>query len=177
MKIKISIPKTTISIPTVYDFRKYLGACIDIWKGPVEGDGLSGDDDVDHRSLLLKEVHFSDFVFDNCLQPGERDISMEEKLSRLKEKKDFIGFGVNVFIALWEDYQKKKKRSALEWFYNNCSISGMDFPGTMLKERYSEHRQLLWLVRCRGTSGGKWEYGFDRWYNYDTTLSVGMSVK
>ena len=145
-------PKSILTKP--FNPAEFLGNGWTTWKGPADGDGLAGEEDIDSRSLALSEIEIAKFVFETCLKAGEKSIKGEEKLRRLKEKPDFIRFGGNVFFGLWLDYQANKENSILEWFYRNLKISFMDFPGQVLRDPDGD-RLALDLYR---SDGGEWHW-------------------
>lgn len=138
-----------------FDPTAFIGEGWTIWKGPDDGDGMNGEEDVDPRSLDMTEIEVVRFVFKTCLKADEKSITGEAKLRRLKEDNpDFIRFGGNVFLGLWEDYQVNKENSILEQLHQNFGISFMDFLGLIL--RYLDGRRyVLWLGR-----GGDGEWGW-----------------
>lgn len=147
------------------DFAKFLSGDLTIWKGPADGGGFSGEEDVCLKSLSLAEVELSKFIFKNYLEEGEASIGGEERMRRLNGMSDFIGFGPNVFLGLWYDYQankENKENSALEWLHRNFGVTVMDFPGAVL--RLIGYRVVLCLFRYADGSWG-WYYGWlgDKW--------------
>jgi len=154
-RMTIGDPKYILTKPL--DPAKFLGKDRTIWKGPVDGDGLSGEEDIDPRSLTLSEIEIQKFVFETCIQSGESSITGEEKLRRLKEKTDFIRFGGNVFLGLWEDYQANKENSVLEWIYRNFKITYIDFMGQVLRSP-NGGRSVLFLCR---DGDGEWDWDDD----------------
>lgn len=155
-RITIGYPKTIKSHS--FDPAKFLGKEWSIWRGPADGDGLSGEEDICPKSLSLVEVELAKFVFRACLNDGESSIMGEEKILRLNEMSDFIGFGPNVFLGLWEDYQINKENSALKWLHRNFGVTFMDFPGAILRDP-DGRRDVLCFDR-RGD--GDWDWGY-RW--------------
>lgn len=148
-------PKSFLTQP--FNPADFLGKGWTTWRGPADGDGLSGEEDIDSRSLVLSRIELAKFVFETCLKAGEKSIKGEEKLRRLKEEKpDFIRFGGNVFLGLWLDYQANKENSILEWFYRNFKISFMDFFGQILRGP-GGYRGALYLSRG---GGGKWDWSY-----------------
>ena len=132
---------------------EFIGKGWTVWKGPIDGDGLSGEEDVDKRSLSLSEIKLASLFFETCLKEGEKPIKGEEKLRRLKERPDLIRLGGNVFLGLWFDYQANKKNSAMEWLFQNRKITYLDFFGLIL--RYPDgDRRVLYLYR----DGGGWSW-------------------
>lgn len=151
-----------------FDPAGFLGKGWTIWKGPIDGDGLSGEEDIDPRSLAMTEVELAKFVFETCLRSGEKSIIGEEKLRWLKEEKpEFIRFGGNVFYGLWLDYKANKENSALEWLHRNFGVTFMDFLGLILRGPYGD-RDALYLCR-RGDGGWYWRYDWlDRQWDADS---------
>ena len=143
-----------------------------VWKGPIDGDGLSGEEDVDPRSLALITLDPAKFLFETCLIGKETSIKGEEKLKRLKEKANLIRFGGNVFLALWEDYQVHKENSILEWLYRTKKITYLDFFGMILRSP-GALRCVLYLCR---DDGGQWSWVFswldDGWNGHDFSWCV-----
>lgn len=145
---------------------EFIGKNWATWKGPIDGDGLSGEEDVDPRSLALAEVELARFLFETCLLAGEKSVTGEEKLRRLKEKPEFIRFGGNVFLGLWHDYQTYKENSILEWFYRNFGVTFMDFIGQILRHPHG-NRNVLYLRR---SAYGEWYW---RYYWLDDQWGAG----
>lgn len=130
---------------------EFIGKGWTIWKGPIDGDGLSGEEDTDKRSLALTEIELASLSFEICLKEGEGPIKGEEKLRRLKKNPNLIRLGGNVFLGLWLDYQANKENSALEWLFRNRRITYLDFFGLILRNP-NGYRDVLYLYR----SGGVW---------------------
>lgn len=149
-------PKSILTnLTKPFNSAEFIGKDWATWKGPIDGDGLSGDEDIDPRSMTLTEV---ELAFETCLLEGEKSITGEEKLRRLKEKPGFIRFGGTVFYALWLDYQANKENSVLEWIYRNFKISFMDFMGQVLRSPRGR-RSVLSLYRLDG-GGWRWHYSW-----------------
>ena len=153
-------PKSVLTKP--FDPVEFIGKGWSTWKGSAGGDGLSGDEDIDPRSTSLSEIEISKIIFETCLKSGEKSITREEKLRRLKEKTDFIRFGGNVFLGLWLDYQANKENSILEFIYRNFKITYIDFPGQILRSP-NGGRDVLYLYR---DDGGRWDW-FCYWLDFD----------
>ncbi|MDP3900455.1 MAG: hypothetical protein Q8Q23_05230 [bacterium] len=149
---------------------EFLGEGWTVWKGPADGDGLSGEEDIDPRSLALVKIEVSQFLFETCLQASAGSITGEEKLHRLKAKSDFVRFGANVFLGLWTDYQANKKNSVLERLYKERKVTYLDFPGTVLRNP-DGIRRVPYLFR-RGV--GQW--GWDCFWLGDGWGAASLSV-
>ena len=167
-RIIIGDPKSLLTKP--FNPVEFIGKDWATWRGPIDGDGLSGEEDIDLRSLAMTEVELAKFLFETCLLAGEKSITGEEKLRRLKEKPEFVRFGGTVFYALWLDYQANKENSVLEWLYRNFKISFMDFMGQILRLPNGD-RNVLYLGR---DDGGEWDWDYD-WLGYQWDAS-GPSV-
>ncbi|PIR92227.1 hypothetical protein COU01_02985 [Candidatus Falkowbacteria bacterium CG10_big_fil_rev_8_21_14_0_10_44_15] len=139
-----------------FDPGTFLGESWTIWKGPIDGGGLSGEEDIDPRSLALSQIEITKFLFETCLKTGENWITGEERLRRLEEKPSFIRFGGNVFLGLWLDYQANGRDSALEAIYRSRGIKFLAFFGLVL--RSPEGRRAV-LCFCR-FGGGKWDWHY-----------------
>lgn len=137
-----------------------------LWLGPPDGDGLEGEGDQDQRSTQLKEIDWAQVTFITCLQGGEKSISGEEKLRRLKDA-GHVRFGTNILLSLWEDYRRHKQNSTLEWLYRTKQVDFIDFYGFVLRnsdkpgERsvfYLYRDDAEWKWSCSGTlSDLPWE--------------------
>ena len=152
-RVNIGDPKSILAKP--FDPAEFLGKGWQTWKGPVNGNGHSGEEDIDLRTLTLSEIEIAKFLFETGLREGEETIPGEEKLRRLKEEKPgFIRFGGNVFLGLWLDYQVNKENSVLDGLYRNLKINFIDFFGQILR-RPNGTREALCLMRL---GGGKWRW-------------------
>ncbi len=132
----------------------FVGGGWDVWLGPSDGDGFSGDKE-DLRTLPLKTmIRPARFVRKTCLRPDEEWITGEEKLRRLKEEPDLFLLDGSVFIALWDDYQtNKREESVLEWIFRNMGVTFLDFLGLPLRNP-GGNRSVLYLDRVIG--GWSW---------------------
>lgn len=136
---------------------KFIGNGWTIWKGPVDGDGLSGEEDKDERSLKISRLEATKIVFNNCLKEGETSVKGEEKIRRLKnEKPELIRLGGNAFLGLWEDYKANGANSILEWLYKSKGIRFIDFPGLVLRGP-DGFRCILCLCR---DDDGQWDWRY-----------------
>lgn len=133
---------------------KFLGSGWSIWKGPADGDGLSGDEDVCPKASAIKEVELSKVIFKNCMNGDEERISVKEGIDRLNESDDFTGFGLGIFLGFWEDYQIHREFSVLERLHQDFGVWELYFPGTILRNPNGE-RIIIFLGR---TEEGVWDY-------------------
>ena len=106
------------------------------------------DEDRDARSYTLTTVDFSKVQFSSHLKEGEASIKGEENLNRQKETGN-IRLGVNVFFALWLDYQANGENSVLEWMRRNLNITYLDFFGDVLLHPRGDRSVLC--LRWRGS--------------------------
>ena len=146
-----------------FDPAEFIGKGWTIWKGPSDGDGLSGEEDMDKRSLSLTEIDIASLFFENCLKGDEKSITGEEKLRRLKEEKpELTRLGGNIFLGLWSDYQANRENSVLKMLYQTRKIRFIDFPGLILRNPHGD-RDVLYLYR---DDGGEWDWS-GRWLGND----------
>ena len=127
-----------INRSTPFNPAKFLGEGWSIWRGPADGDGLSGNEEQDERSLALTEVDLSKVRFETCLHDGESSITGEEKLKRLKET-GHIRLDAKVFQTLWEN-KDKIPESWKEKIDGN--IRYIFFDGTTLRSPDGDRRVL-----------------------------------
>lgn len=87
----IMVQSSVVPINRVAPFNpaKFLGQGWSIWQGPIDGDGLCGDEDQDTRSLEFTQLDLSQVKLVTCLHEDETRITGEERLRRLK-KANFI---------------------------------------------------------------------------------------
>ena len=146
-----------INRSTPFNPAKFLGEGWSIWRGPADGNGLSGEEDQDRRSLALTEVDLSKVRFETCLHDGESSITGEEKLRRLKEA-GHIRLDAKVFQTLWENKDKIPE----SWKEKtDCNTTFIFFDGTTLRSPDGD-RNVLFLY----WSGGGWNWDF-RWLHGD----------
>jgi hypothetical protein len=145
-----------INRATPFNPAKFMGkdeGGFSIWRGPADGDGLSGDEEQDVRSLALTEVDLSKVRLETRLCYKEPGITDEEKLLRLKAA-NHIRLDAKVFQTLWE-HKDKIPESWKERV--NGNIRFIFFDGTVLRipngGRYALF--LCWL-------GDKWHWNC-RW--------------
>ncbi len=145
------ISSIVIDRTTPFNPAKFLGEGWSIWRGPANGDGLSGDEEQDERSLALTEVDLSKVRFETCLRDGEPRINGEEKLKRLREA-GHIRLDAKVFQSLWE-HKDKIPESWKEKINGNTRF--IFFDGTILRSPYGGRLVLYfyWL-------GGEWSWSF-----------------
>jgi hypothetical protein len=150
---------------------KFIGSGWTVWKGPSDGDGLNGEEELDKGSLALTEVDLAAALFESWFKKGEHSIGGEEKLKRLRASGD-TQLGENVFLALWLDYQQNKGNSCLEWLWRNRKISWMSFFGLILRSPRGD-RCVLYLYR----PDDEWSWNC-RWLGFGwiaAHLSAGLA--
>ncbi|MDO8558194.1 MAG: hypothetical protein Q7S09_03325 [bacterium] len=144
-----------------FDPAALLGAGWTIWKGPADGDGLSGANDEDERSCALTEADLSKILFADALKGKEMFITGEERVKRLK-KAGHVRLDAGIFQFLWEN----RNRIPKSWEEKiNGNIRYIFFDGTILRDplgnRYALHlycgasqwgRVYDWLGNNRGAS-------------------------
>lgn len=136
------------------DISAMLGKSWSVWLGPADGNGKSGDPDVDPRADALAEVDFSQVMFENCLEPDESRITGNEKLRRLNEKPGIL-HGGRQFQVLWSDYQARGENSVLEHLRKTKGITYIDFFGLRLRGP-DGGRYVLYLY----WDGGHWGWDY-----------------
>jgi len=156
------VPGDPKSIPTKpFNPAKCIGEGWTTWKGPIDGDGLSGEEDVDPRGLSPKKIEISKLLFETCLKKEEKTINGEEKILRQKEM-PVIRLGGKHFLGLREDYQANRENSVLEYLYRTRKITFLDFMGQVLRNPIG-HRSVLYQYRL---GDGRW-YWNDSWLDND----------
>lgn len=95
-----------------------------IWKGPADGDGLSGEDDQDERSLALTKVDMSTISLVTMLKRDGTQVRQargEEKLRRLREA-GYIRLDAKIFQTLWENKEHIPEGWKGEFVYSDGTI-------------------------------------------------------
>ena len=146
----VSAGKFLVDRATPFNPATFIGAGWTIWKGPADGDGLSGDEEQDSQSLALTEIDWSTVTFEHTLREGETTITGEEKLRRLKEL-GHLRFDAKV----GQDLMNEPGRITLAMLRAR-GIKWFDLPGTVLRSP-DGHRCILYLY-CDGV--GQWDWRF-----------------
>ncbi|MDP3764448.1 MAG: hypothetical protein Q8Q95_02395 [bacterium] len=132
---------------------QFLGEGWSIWKGPADGDGLSGEEEQDERSLNLTELDLSNIQLVTCLKEDESVIKGEEKLKRLKAK-NYVRLDAKIFQTLWEN----KSLIPESWKEKtNSNTTFISFDGTTLRGPLGRR-----YVLCLCWGGGGWGW-YCRW--------------
>lgn len=145
---------------------KGLGKGWLIWKGPIDGDGLKGEEEQDARSLALTELDLTKVRFETGLKSGEGSIKGEAKLARLKEAKH-VRLDAKVFLTLWEN----QHLIPLQWKEKtNGNTTYVFFNGTVLRDSNGD-RYVLYLF----WDVGEWVWNY-RWLENDQRVSDPSAV-
>ena len=132
------------------------------WKGPIDGNGLEGEElDCDQRSLILSEIDFAQVSRETCLVEKEKPISGEEKLRHLIESGK-IRLDPSFGWALVNEPGQK----TLRWLYDTFGVDHLDFLGRVLR-RPGGRRRVLYLYRY---DCGRWRWSV---YRLDHDGDVG----
>lgn len=135
----------------------FLGEGWSIWKGSADGDGFSGEEDQDARSLALTEIDLSLVRLETCLEEDESYITCEERQRRLKEA-GFIRLDAQVFQYLWDHKEKIPEI----WKERMCTRAiFVSFDGTGLRSPNGNR-----VVLCLYWSDGEWDWDY-RWLDND----------
>lgn len=139
-----------IITPQEFDPAEFINQDWAVWRGPANGRGLKGKEDVDERSLALAAIDPNSLLFETCLEGSEDQIMGEEKLSCLKGRSDLIRLGGSVFLGLWRDWQVNGENGVLEHLYRELHRKNeaiyFDFMGLILRDPKG-NRYVLYLHR------------------------------
>lgn len=159
----ISGTSLPIDRTTPFNPAEFIGIGWSIWRGPADGDGLSGEEDQDERSLALKEIGPAKILLETCLQ-DEKSITGEERILRLKGA-GRIRLDAAIFQVFWknkplipEHFKKKIQGNATYIFFDGTPLRSPD------GGRYT-------LYLC--FEGGRW---CGRWYWRCSWLGNDRSV-
>ena len=136
-----------------FDPSKFIGSGWTIWRGPKDGDGLTGEEAQDARSLKLVEIDFAKVLFEHGIKKGETVITGEEKLARHIAAKH-IRLDAKIGQCLFEE----KGQVTLEWLYQTFGITWFELPGTVLRNS-NGFRYFLFIYR----DGYGWWYWLSFW--------------
>ncbi len=145
---------------------EFIGAGWTIWKGPKDGNGLSGDKEQDQRSLALTEVDLTDVRFKTMLTGRETSVKGETKLERLKQAGD-VRLDAKVFQTLWENQILIPERWKEQ---TNGNTTYIFFDGTVLRDSRGS-RYVLYL----GWSVGAWYWNV-YWLDNDWDVNNPSAV-
>ena len=139
------------------DFFEYPG--YSFWKGPMDGDGLNGEEKCDEESSSLKEVDFSTAEFLPC----SNELSAEDNLICYHRKPGRIFCGVNASAGIWQDYCRNYRKSGLESLYKIHGFEEMVLGGNII--RSPEGQPCIWrFYRCKvdgyNVHEGCWVYDY-----------------
>jgi hypothetical protein len=144
----------------------FLGEGWSIWKGPVDGNGLTGEEEQDKRSLVLTTIDLTSIRLEPMFKKGEVYIKGEEKLKRLKSA-GHIRLDAKVFQTIWENQhlipEKWKEKT-------NGYTTYIFFDGTTIRPPHG-HRYVLYL----SWPAGQWFWGY-HWLDLDWVASGPSAV-
>lgn len=133
-----------------------------IWRGPINGNGLSGEEEQDQRSSVLTEIDPTRIRLVTCLKRDEDCVNGEENLKRLKLS-GYICLDAKIFQILWEEDQlfmperfKEKTNGYTTFIYCDGTILrspggdryGLQFYYDGNNGLWHKHCGLLYDARC-----------------------------
>ena len=128
----------------------FIGKGWSIWRGPADGNGLTGVEDQDERSLALTQINLADVRLVTCLKDTETVVKGEEKQCRLKAD-GRVRLDAKIFQTFWENQALIPERFKEKV---NGNILFIFFDGTVLR-RPGGGRYVLCLC---------WHDGAWLWY-------------
>ncbi|TAK57792.1 hypothetical protein EPO17_01015 [Patescibacteria group bacterium] len=154
-KAKAKTAKITPPPPLVidrthpFDPSTFIGQGWTIWKGEASGNGLSGEEEQDKRSLIITELDASKLTkegnFLTGLEGNESVIVGEKKLARLIVK------AIQADAKIAEALYKEEGQKTLRFLYDTLGVTWMEFLGTVLR---GPGGGRFALCLCRLGSGG-----------------------
>ncbi len=138
---------------TPFNPAEFIGNGWTIWRGPADGDGLSGEEDQDERSLALTEIDPAAIFLETCLRDREDRITGEETIRRLKAA-ERIRLDAGIFSVFLENHMRipkewKKKTNGYRTF--------IFFNGTTLRSPWGYRYTLYLCFHDR-----EWFWRYDR---------------
>ncbi len=139
---------------------EFIGEGWTVWKGPVDGNGLEGEEDRDKREDDLPVIDWDQILLETHLQEGGTSVQGEEKLKRATASGN-IELGGKAFLSLLEDYKANRENSVLEELRRK-GVTRIYFFGLRLRSP-GGGRNVLSLYF--DGSGWRWNYNWldGRW--------------
>ena len=125
--MKLNIDRSNPFDPETFIRREWR-----VWRGPVRGDGLTGELEQDSRSLQVEQIDWSTVRFMNHLWSGEHSLLGEEQLNRLRSS-GAVMLDAKVGQTLYENYLQAGPHSVLEWLRITRNIVSFTIKGTTLR--------------------------------------------
>ena len=140
--------------PFSFEPARFFGKGHTFWRGPLDRNGLKGEERVSWSSCSLKEINFEDVNLVLC--------SEDEHVSRAElkpNKKRSIILGGTVFMALIKDYSSRKaERSKILWkLYHQRGIRRIQFFGDIIRDPQGRANTLFMQIN----SSGLWQWGYE----------------
>lgn len=135
-----------------FDPATFVGVGWTIWRGPIDGDGLEGDEDQDLKSLAFTEVDLAKVSFVTMLKPEGTYINGIERQKRLKEV-GHIRLDAKVFQTFWEN---RELIPEIHKRMPDGNVRYMCFDGTVLRSPGGRRHVLCLYFR-----DGKWSWHVD----------------
>jgi hypothetical protein len=145
---------------------EFIGKGWDFWRGPIDGDGLSGDLDEDPRSLAITQLDLSQIRLVTTLKEGETIINGEEKQWRLKAA-SYIRLDLGIFQTFWNNQR------LIPQLFRELTSGGTTyifFDGQPLRNP-NGYRYVLYLY----FDDGEW-YWYYYWLGYDFNVNDPSAV-
>lgn len=141
---------------------EFLGKDWKVWHGPVNGNGLEGDEDCVAEPDI---VDFKHVVIETHLQGNEANVHGEEKMKRARAGRN-CQLGGRAFLALWENWQECKAKghpedSILEKLRRAKKIGNVVYFFGLSLRHPDGHRYVLYLY----FDGREW-YWHHYWLAY-----------
>lgn len=118
-----------------------------IWKGPADGDGLTGEEEQDAQALALTEIDTTTILFETMHLKNEMGINGEEVLRRFRESGRILHDAAFGIALLDEPY-----RLTLEILRITRDITEFALLGTVFHSRGSRY------VMCLSWDRGVWDW-------------------
>lgn len=131
--------------------KAFIGKGWAVWKGPVDGNGLEGEEDRDVREDALLVIDWEQVLLEDHLEEEEASIYGEEKLWRAIASGK-IQLGGNAFFSLWTDYKTNCELSILEKLRHN-GVTRIYFFGLRLRNPDGDRSVL-----CLYVDGSEWHW-------------------
>ncbi|MBI3273550.1 MAG: hypothetical protein HYZ69_00225 [Candidatus Colwellbacteria bacterium] len=153
--LEVSVPQShilPIDHSKPFNPATFIGVGWSIWRGPVDGNGLEGEEERDHRAATLTEVDLNKVQLVTCLKRGESVTTGEERIKRLKTD-GRVRLDENAFQAFWENRAQLPARFKERV---NGNIQFIFFDGVVLR---SPDGCRCALCLCFGFVGSwRWNY-------------------
>ena len=165
----MNIENTVIEIDRLrpFDPKIFIGEWDTIWHGPMDGDGLVGDEEQDVRSLIITRLDTSKLVGQTGFIDKEYSIYGEERRGRLLRSS--IQLDAKICQALYEE----DGWPTLNTLRTQFGVSWFEFLGTTFRDAFGR-RFVLYLYYINNS--WRWDCELLRHWHGGGRVALGLPL-